>query len=82
MEEDFTQIFPPQLFPPNAGMFSMIENDLAARTEEMIQEIKDTYNGKVTFEQMNGFFEEYNLDYLMLPQYSKDRIDEEIDIIE
>ncbi len=78
----FNQMFPPKLFPPNAGMFSMIENDLAMRTESMIERLQKEYNGKVTFDQMNSFLNEYGIDYWMLPQYSKDRIDEEIDIID
>ena len=80
--DDFGQMFPPELFPPNAGMFSMIENDLALRTESMIEQIKEEYDGKLTFAQMNNFLQEYGIDYWILPQYSKDRIDEEIDIID
>lgn len=71
----FATIFPPQIWPPNAGMLSMIEDDVTNRAQKMIAELS-RYEQPFEADIITDALHRYGLEYNMLPPYLQDELDE------
>lgn len=71
-------IFPPQMWPPNFGMLSMIENDVVDRAQRMLSYLHQNYDNQQPFDAdiITDALHRYGLEWNMLPPYIQDEIDE------
>lgn len=74
----FDTMFPPELWPVNAGMLSMIEDDVTCRANKMLNELHRKYDYLQPFDAdlITDALHRYGLEYHMLPAYLQDELDE------
>ena len=75
---NFATMFPPEMWLPNAGMFSMIENDVVDRAERILSYLHHNYDNQQPFDKdiITDTLHRYGLEWDMLPTYIQDEIDE------
>lgn len=72
----FDTMFPPQIWPPNAGMLSMIEDDVTDRATRVISELERKYGDNwFSAHIITDTLRRYGLTYDMLPLYLKEELD-------
>lgn len=78
---NFDQIFPPDFL--NAGYMSMAENDIVGRVEKMCNDIINTWGTILPSAKIiDDALDAAHLEWWILPQESRDLIDNTFDIIE